>query len=132
MITIAIDFDGTIVDHAYPIIGKPAPGALGWIRRFIELEAKVILWTMRDGDSLSDAKKYLSENDIPELHGYNNNPTQKFWTQSPKVLADVYIDDRGLGCPLIMLDGYDRPCVDWSVVGYKVEDIILRDRGINI
>lgn len=132
MITIAIDFDGTIVDHDYPAIGKPSPGAIGWIKRFIELEAKVILWTMRDGTTLSDAKKYLVENGVPKLHGYNNNPTQKFWTASPKVLADVYIDDRGLGCPMIMIEGFERECVDWSIVGYKVEDMILQERGITI
>ena len=49
---IAIDFDGTIVDHRFPEIGKPVPGAFEWMKKFKEAGAKLILWTMRsDGQA---------------------------------------------------------------------------------
>jgi len=45
---IAIDFDGTIVDHRYPDVGEPCPGSFEWMRKFQAAGAKLILWTMRD------------------------------------------------------------------------------------
>lgn len=38
-------------------------------------------------------------------------------TSSPKVHADLYIDDAALGCPLIYNPDFsDRPYVDWEKV----------------
>ncbi len=125
---ICIDFDGTIVDHCFPDIGPPAPGALEWMAKFQEAGAKLILFTMRsDGgkneDALSRAVEYLNENGI-DLYGVNKNPTQVRWTSSPKAYGQLYIDDAAFGCPLIQPDGFQRPCVDWSVVGPGVMEKI--------
>ncbi len=113
---ICIDFDGTIVDHAYPSIGSPVPEAIKWMKRWIELDAQLILFTMRSNDGLRSAIDYLEENDL-KFYGYNHNPTQREWTQSPKVHGHIYVDDAAFGCPLIRHPGFLRMCVDWSVVG---------------
>lgn len=122
---ICIDFDGTIVDHALPELGQPVPHAIKWLKRFTNLGAKLILFTMRadgqkHGDVLTDAVNYLKDNGI-ELYGINENPAQKSWTSSPKPFAHFYIDDAAVGCPLIHPAGFRRPCVNWKKVGKFVE-----------
>lgn len=119
---IAVDFDGTIVEHRYPDIGAPVPGAVRWLKQFIEAGAKVILWTMRSdneshGPTLTQAVEYCRNNGI-ELFGVNNNPTQSTWTQSPKAYAHLYIDDAAYGCPLLESPRVGgRPFVDWDALG---------------
>jgi hypothetical protein len=118
---ICIDFDGTVVDHRFPDIGPPAPGALEWLERFQQAGAKLILFTMRSdggkhGDTLGAAVKYLEDQGI-KLYGVNKNPTQVHWTSSPKAYGQIYIDDSAFGCPLVQPDGFQRPCVDWDIVG---------------
>ena len=118
---ICIDFDGTIVDHRFPEIGPPVPGAVEWMKEFQEAGAKLILFTMRseggrNPSALSWAVEYLKENDIT-LYGVNKNPTQVHWTSSPKAYGNIYIDDASFGCPLIQPEGFNRPCVDWEIVG---------------
>lgn len=113
---IGVDFDGTIVEHRYPDIGPENTPALQYLRKFIECGAKLILCTMRSGDTLCEAVEYLKKNGI-DLYGVNENPKQKSWTSSPKPWCHLYIDDAALGCPLIKKD---RMAVDWSVVGPQV------------
>ena len=50
-------------------------------------------------DTLQDAIDWFKENEIP-LWGINENPKQKEWTLSPKIYANIYIDDASLGIPL--------------------------------
>ncbi|MCK5829661.1 MAG: hypothetical protein KAH20_05105 [Methylococcales bacterium] len=122
---LCVDFDGTIVDHVYPEIGKPVPHALKWLKKFNAQGANIILFTMRsdgkkDGKVLTQAVNYLKDNGI-ELFGINENKTQKSWTKSPKAFGDFYIDDSAVGCPLIHPEGFSRPCVDWERVGELIE-----------
>ncbi len=126
---ICVDFDGTVVDHRFPFIGKPVPGAIDWLKQFNKLGAKIILFTMRSDnnqkpqnacDFLTQAVTYLESSGI-KLFGINKNPTQDTWTSSPKAYGEVYIDDAACGCPLIHPDGFSRPCVDWSIVGPIIE-----------
>ncbi len=126
---ICVDFDGTIVDHQFPKIGQPVPGAIRWLKRFIALKAKIILFTMRSdnmahGDVLSEAVQYLRKEGV-HLYGINRNPEQDRWTSSPKAYGQLYIDDAAVGCPIIHPDGFARPCVDWSKVGPYVESILI-------
>lgn len=95
---IAVDFDGTCVTHEYPKVGKDI-GAVPVLKKLTDSGHKIILNTMRSGKELAAAIKWFIDNDIP-LFGANENPTQKSWTTSPKVHADLYIDDAALGCPL--------------------------------
>ncbi len=127
---ICIDFDGTIVDHKYPDIGMPVPDAIRWMKRWIELDAQLILFTMRSKQSLKEAIQYLDENDL-KFYGYNHNPTQREWTDSPKAHGHIYVDDAAFGCPLIKHPGFLRMSVDWSVVGPVIEAILSnkQERG---
>ncbi len=126
---LCVDFDGTIVDHAFPEIGKPAPGAVKWLHRLHRQGAKIILFTVRSngqyyGDVLNDALRYLKKNKIV-LFGINNNPDQLQWSNSPKPFGHFYIDDAAFGCPLIFPKGFNRQCVDWSKVGPAIESRLL-------
>ena len=121
---IAIDFDGTCVTHDYPRIGKDI-NAVNVLKKIVANGHKLILNTMRSGKELKEAINWFKKNDI-ELYGANENPTQKKWTNSPKVYANLYIDDAALGCPLKMdLSISDRPFVDWEAVS-----CLLKDNGI--
>ena len=121
---IAIDFDGTCVTHDYPRIGKDI-NAVNVLKKLVDNGHKLILNTMRSGKELKEAINWFKKNDI-ELYGANENPTQKKWTNSPKVYAHLYIDDAALGCPLKMdLSISDRPFVDWEAVSR-----LLKDNGI--
>lgn len=116
---VAIDFDGTIVAHRYPEIGEPVPYALETMRLMQGNGCKLILYTMRSGQYLQEAVEYLTAAGI-ELWGINENPTQKHWTDSPKVYAHVYIDDAAFGCPLLEAEN-DRPMVDWLEIARHFE-----------
>ena len=113
--TIAIDFDGTCVTHEYPEIGRDL-GATTTLKTLVDNGHKLILLTMRSRKTLEDAKYWFEERGIP-LFGINENPTQKRWTESPKVYANLYIDDANLGVPLVKNSiASNRPYVDWKLV----------------
>ena len=128
---IAVDFDGTCVTHEFPEVGKDI-GAVPVLKELVKKGHKIILYNMRShpdknnqgktlsggiisNDTLQDAIDWFKENEIP-LWGINENPKQKEWTSSPKIYANIYIDDAALGIPL----KYDedgmifRPYVDWN------------------
>ncbi|GHV58495.1 hypothetical protein FACS1894182_11070 [Bacteroidia bacterium] len=108
--TIAVDFDGTIVEHEYPKIGKPIPFALDVLRKLQQEEHhKLVLWTMREGRLLQDAVDYCEQNGV-HFYAYNKNyPEEEFKDGDPrKIAADIYIDDRNIGGLL-----------DWGTI-YKI------------
>lgn len=109
---IAVDFDGTIVTHAYPDIGMDA-GAGPVLKELAANGDKIILYTMRSGALLEVAVEWFRKRNIP-LYAVNENPSQRKWTESPKVHADLYIDDSSLGCPIKFVDGVKRPVADWE------------------
>jgi hypothetical protein len=116
-VKIAVDFDGTCVTHEYPNVGKDI-GAVPVLKRLVAEGHKLILNTMRSGKELQDAVDWFRKNDIP-LHGVNEDPGQKEWTQSPKAFANLYIDDAAFGCPVIVKrdsGGIWRRHVDWEWV----------------
>lgn len=106
---IAVDFDGTIVRHDFPRIGSEAPNAFKVLRKLQDGGHKLILLTMRSEKYLQDAVDFCMERGV-RFWAVNNNPEQCSWTSSPKVYAQLYIDDMALGVP--MNDG----TVDWYVV----------------
>ncbi len=95
---IAIDFDGTCVEHKYPLVGEDI-GAVPVLRELVLNNHRLILYTMRSGKELEDAVNWFKENEIA-LYGIQKNPTQHEWTESNKCYAQLYIDDAALGCPL--------------------------------
>ena len=117
---IAVDFDGTCVEHNYPAIGMDVEGAVDVLRTLNKHGHRIILNTMRSGQRLETAVRWFRDRKI-ELWAVNRNPEQECWTSSPKVYADIYIDDSALGCPLIFLEGVRRPVVNWSKVRQLLE-----------
>lgn len=119
-ITIAIDFDGTIVSHDYPHIGYD----LGAVPLLKELQSKghrLILYTMRHDQLLQKAIDWCAQRGL-KFNYINTNPDQKSWTTSPKIYADIYIDDAAMGCPIKFMDGVRRPVVDWDKVRRLLEE----------
>lgn len=112
---IAVDFDGTCVDHRFPLVGPDVPGAVDVLQRLAMEGHQLMLWTMRSGQYLEDAVQWFKERGIP-LYGVNDNPQQHEWTASRKIYAKVYIDDAALGAPLIRVSGFVRDSVNWSSV----------------
>ena len=110
---IAVDFDGTIVRHDYPRIGSEAPNAFKVLRSLQADGHKLILLTMRCDKDLKDALAFCADRGV-KFWAVNDNPDQHSWTSSPKVYAQLYIDDLALGTP--MADG----TVDW----FKIEKLI--------
>ena len=99
--TIAVDFDGTIVEHKYPMIGKEKPFAFETLRTLSREGHKLILWTARSGKLLDEAIEYCRRNGV-EFYAVNSNaPSGALFSERPglseKITADVYIDDRNIG-----------------------------------
>ena len=97
---IAVDFDGTIVEHRYPAIGPELPFAIDTLRQLAAEGHRLILWTVREGQYLNDAVEfcrsrglefYAVNRDYPEEEPERNNRFTR------KLKADLWIDDRNLG-----------------------------------
>lgn len=119
---VCVDFDGTCVIHAYPKIGEDAPHAVAVLKKLNENQVKIILWTIRSSEYLQEAVDWFIEREI-EIWAVNKNPSQRFWSKSPKAYAPVYIDDAALGCPLKLLGGNLRPVADWIEIERLLKEI---------
>jgi hydroxymethylpyrimidine pyrophosphatase-like HAD family hydrolase len=95
---IAVDFDGTIVEHAYPAIGKELMFAFSTLKELQKQGHRLILWTYRAGKELDEAVEFCLQKGMVFYAVNKNYPEEKFdETISRKILADVYIDDRNIG-----------------------------------
>ncbi|MBT8261750.1 MAG: hydrolase [Bacteroidia bacterium] len=96
--TIAIDFDGTIVEDEYPGIGKPRIFAFETMKRLQEKGHRLILWTYRNGKHLDDAVAFCEDNGITFYAVNKSFPEEEFDPKySRKINADYFIDDRNIG-----------------------------------
>jgi hydroxymethylpyrimidine pyrophosphatase-like HAD family hydrolase len=95
---IAVDFDGTIVDHEYPQIGKEKLFAFQTLKELEKLGARLILWTFRAGKELDEAVEFCKKKGI-EFYAINKNYPEEIFdeTVSRKIDADIYIDDKNVG-----------------------------------
>ncbi len=98
MLRIAVDFDGTIVEDRYPAIGKPQLFAIETLQALLNNRHQLILWTVREGQKLDEAVEFCKKHGI-EFYAVNRNfpEEQMVQDQSPKVNADIFIDDRNIG-----------------------------------
>ena len=98
--TIAVDFDGTIVEHRYPKIGTEIPFATQTLRMLIADRHKLILWSVREGKLLEEAVEWCRERGI-EFYAVNKDfpeeDLEKNQHFSRKLKADIWIDDRNIG-----------------------------------
>jgi hypothetical protein len=95
---IAVDFDGTIVEDAYPGIGEPRIFAFETLKRLQQDGHRLILWTYRCNNKLDDAVEFCRTNGI-EFYAVNKSfPEEDFnGDVSRKIMADLFIDDRNIG-----------------------------------
>lgn len=98
--TIAVDFDGTIVEDRYPDIGAERPFATETLRMFMKEQHRLILWSVREGKTLEDAVNWCRERGV-EFYAVNRDyPEEKVENNnhfSRKIKADIWIDDRNVG-----------------------------------
>jgi hypothetical protein len=97
-IKIAVDFDGTIVEHEYPEIGKEKLFAFQTLKELNKLGASLILWTFRTGKELDDAVEFCRQNGV-EFYAVNKNYPEEIFDESVsrKINADIFIDDKNIG-----------------------------------
>lgn len=97
---IAVDFDGTIVEHRYPQMGKEIPFAIATLKKLQEEHHLLILWSVREGKLLKEAVEYCRSRGL-EFYAVNSNlpeeEQESISIRSRKVNADLYIDDRNVG-----------------------------------
>jgi hydroxymethylpyrimidine pyrophosphatase-like HAD family hydrolase len=96
---IAVDFDGTIVEHRYPKIGEELLFAFAALKELQKQGHRLILWTFRSGNELDEAVEFCRKNGI-EFYAVNESfPGEIFdmKTVSRKINADIFIDDRNIG-----------------------------------
>ncbi len=97
-LTIAVDFDGTIVEDAYPAIGKPKLFAFETLKKLQERGHRLILWTYRYGKELDEAVAFCKKNGIIFYAVNKSFPEEEFEKKySRKIHADIFIDDRNIG-----------------------------------
>ena len=123
---IAVDFDGTIVEHDYPRVGKLLPDAKEIINKLYGEGHTILIWTVRSstGDAVNEAIRFLNDNNI-NFHYINHDADEitsnPAWTDySRKIYADVYIDDRNLGGLL-----------PWKQIYKEVNKMINNHKGID-
>ena len=61
---IAVDFDGTIVTHEYPVIGEELPFATETLRMLARDGHQLILWSVREGRLLQEAVDWCRERGV--------------------------------------------------------------------
>lgn len=121
-VTLAVDFDNTLARSvsSYPDIGEEIPEAFRWLSIWLDKGVRLILWTMRTGDGLSDALSFCAARGI-SFWGVNENPAQAIYPHpaSRKCFSNFLIDDTAIGCPLD-----DQGAVDWSVMGPLADKVL--------
>lgn len=126
---IAIDFDGTIVEHKYPKIGKEIPFAIATLKKLQQDGHKLILWTVREGDLLDEAVEFCRQRGVEFFAVNSNYPDENVDAsaiRSRKLKADMFIDDRNVG-----------GLPDWGVIYEMISrrqsyEEYLREMGGNV
>jgi len=109
----AFDFDGTLCIDAFPGIGKPRTNMLRYAELLKNRGNKLILWTCRNGERLNEALEWCTTQGITFDAVNENLPEtlKKYGTDSRKITADYYIDDKMLSffyVPIFLLSSNFR------------------------
>jgi len=93
---LAIDVDGTLLQYdgwkGEAHYGDPIPGMKELLTKLRELGWVIVIWTTRGSDGA--LRNHLAKHNIP-FDYVNKNPGGPP-SSSPKVFADVYLDDRAV------------------------------------
>lgn len=118
---IAVDFDGTIVEHEYPAIGKAIPFAIETLLQLQKEQHLLILWTVREDELLQEAIDYCAQYGL-HFYAANANYEGEDRAKAPRKLkADMFIDDRNLG-----------GLPDWGVIYQAVQATAKRQNALQI
>lgn len=117
--TIAVDFDGTIVENRYPAIGNEIPFATDTLKMLIREHHRVILWTVREGKEQQEAVEWCRKRGV-EFYAVNKDYPEETkesnHVYSRKLKADLFIDDRNIGGLL-----------DWGMIYRMIHDNLTID-----
>ena len=116
VIPIAVDWDFTITKCSSWADGTMEINyeAFDVMKEFTEkYNVGWILDTMRPDEIIDEPLRILEENKV-KMYGIRRNPQQR--GDEPKVFAVFHIDDRNVGTPVKMLEGCERPHVDWAKI----------------
>lgn len=97
---IAVDFDGTIVEHRYPEIGKERPFATATLRKLIEDGHRLILWSVREGELLEQAVEWCKKRGVVFYavnRDFEEDTPERNTSYSRKLKVQMFIDDRNVG-----------------------------------
>lgn len=139
---IYLDFDGTVVEHAYPRIGRPNFGCVEIIRRLQDAGHEIVLNTYRadcGNGSLENAINYLNNSmwfnvqpehrdderfhplPITEHTPAKIHPPKWDW-ELIKFWKEMYIDDQAPGIPLKpQVMTVPGNMVDWDKLNIEFE-----------
>lgn len=100
---VAVDFDGTLCENAFPEIGRPLTPVIEYVKRLAAEGSKIILYTCREDGTrklLTEAVTFCNDHDIP-LYAVNENPANPYAATygtpaARKAYADLYIDDKAV------------------------------------
>ncbi|HRD40143.1 MAG TPA: hypothetical protein PLC65_16070 [Bacteroidia bacterium] len=132
--TIYLDFDGTVVEHQYPLIGSYNVGCIEVIDKLYKAGHEIVINTMRveyDKTRLMEAVEFLNK----LLSNLNNNtnkyslsytdskkdPTKWDWNLHFKTMR-IFIDDVCEGIPLKNGVSTNRAMVDWEILNVEFEE----------
>lgn len=133
---IAVDFDGTIVEHRYPKIGKEKPFAIATLKKLQAERNLLILWTVREGSLLDDAVEYCRNRGL-EFYAVNANHPDESQPTNPsspcrKVRADLYIDDCNMGGLADWGAIYEMVHNGWNYEQYISKTIEKHPHGVSL
>lgn len=95
-LVIAVDFDGTIVEHLYPAIGKEIPNSIYFLKKIKEMGHLLILWTCREGVELEEAVTYCRQKGLHFDAVNANAVTMPDNLAKSKIYYDCCIDDKNM------------------------------------
>jgi hypothetical protein len=93
-----IDFDGTMVENNFPLVGLPNMALIDKLKEFVASGGKWILWTCRNGIELETAVEFCKEQGITPDAINDDVPGIKSLEfgrlKSKKPYCDIYVDDK--------------------------------------
>lgn len=122
---IAVDFDGTCVSHDFPYVGYEI-GAVPVLKLLNKAGARLILDTMRSREYLTPAVYWLKGSGV-DLYSVGKDKTQEDWTSANKCHADLSIDDRNLGVPLLTPKAVNWAKITMMLLPFFIDNNITPD-----
>lgn len=132
-IKVILDFDGTMVAHRYPTIGKTNPHSISVIKKLHRSGHSIILNTYRSNISVLSLRESIEwlEIHIPELGQIQYLDGKKdplpYNSNDIKTNQLVFIDDIAENIPLIPCHDKTSNMVDWVTLDKDFQQLGLYD-----